>query len=210
MNEKILLTVSEIGRIINDVSMKVFELRYVPAPVWLDYDCKFAIVAYTHDLRSGKRHGNLYFELNRQLRQRSFFAQKDTRETWGVFMHYFMTGLAQLQDWEGECFRSYPDQANVMAQYTLGAMVQWGSFCSANTSVDIAKSTLEHSPRDETVILRLSVRSGRDIKAYAFFPVEGEVLLTPNHRFAVTSKPYEVEGYTFIDLVESEGDAFNP
>ena len=47
------------------------ELDFVPVPVKLDADCSAAIVAYTHDLRTGEGKGNLYYELNAMLRQRA-------------------------------------------------------------------------------------------------------------------------------------------
>ncbi len=34
---------------------------------------------------------------------------------------------------------------------------------------------------------------------------EGEVLLSPNSKFVVSSLPYEVDGYTVVDLVEQHG-----
>ncbi len=34
---------------------------------------------------------------------------------------------------------------------------------------------------------------------------EGEVLLSPNSRFVVSSLPYEKDGYTVVDLVEQHG-----
>ena len=34
---------------------------------------------------------------------------------------------------------------------------------------------------------------------------EGEVLLSPNSRFVVSSLPQEVDGYTVVDLVEQHG-----
>jgi hypothetical protein len=50
--------------------------------------------------------------------------------------------------------------------------------------------------------------SGRDINAYSFFPEEGEILLSPSHRFTVSSEPREEGGFTVIDLVQMAGVAF--
>ena len=49
---------------------------------------------------------------------------------------------------------------------------------------------------------------GRDINAYSFFPAENEILLSPSHRFTVSSAPYERDGYTIIDMVQQEGNTF--
>ena len=37
---------------------------------------------------------------------------------------------------------------------------------------------------------------------------EGEILLSPSHRFTVSSEPREEGGYTFIDLVQMAGNTF--
>eukprot|EP01047_Picozoa_sp_COSAG01_P050994 COSAG01_NODE_5209_length_4405_cov_4.633558_5_plen_63_part_00 len=51
-------------------------------------------------------------------------------------------------------------------------------------------------------------QSGRNINAYSFFPQEGEILLSPAHRFTVSSKPRVEGGFTFIDLVQMDGNTF--
>merc|ERR1712066_1089193 len=99
------------------------ELRYVPLPLWVDDDHKFAILAYTHDLRMDRKAGNLYYELNSHLRQRIFSSREDTRESWGIFMHHMMKGLSLLDAWEGDCYRGYPDRAQVMAEFQLGSQI---------------------------------------------------------------------------------------
>ena len=58
------------------------------------------------------------------------------------------------------------------------------------------------------IIFKITVIDGRDINAYSFFPAEGEVLLSPSHRFIVSSAPYEVDGYTVIDMLQQEGNTF--
>ena len=58
------------------------------------------------------------------------------------------------------------------------------------------------------VVFKITVTSGRNINAYSFFPQEGEVLLSPSHRFTVCSEPHMIGGYTIIDLVQVEGSTF--
>ena len=58
------------------------------------------------------------------------------------------------------------------------------------------------------MVFKITVTSGRDINAYSFFPQEGEILLSPSHRFTVSSEPREEGGYTFIDLVQVAGNTF--
>jgi len=54
----------------------------------------------------------------------------------------------------------------------------------------------------------LSCVTSQDINAYSFFPLEGEILLSPSHRFIVSSAPYERDGYTIVDLVQQKGSSF--
>eukprot|EP01046_Picozoa_sp_COSAG06_P031373 COSAG06_NODE_3049_length_5919_cov_3.625773_4_plen_97_part_00 len=61
---------------------------------------------------------------------------------------------------------------------------------------------------DTRVVFKINVTSGRDINAYSFFPQEGEILLSPSHRFTVSSEPREEGGYTYIDLVQVAGNTF--
>ena len=86
----------------------------------------------------------------------------------------------------------------------MGRPIQWGAFTSVTTSKDAAKA---FAP-DTRVVFKINVTSGRDINPYSFFPQEGEILLSPNHRFTVSSAPYEEAGYTFIDMVQVAGNTF--
>ena len=72
------------------------------------------------------------------------------------------------------------------------------------TDVEEAKS---FAP-DTRVVFKILVTSGRDINAYSFFPQEDEILLSPSHRFTVSSEPREEGGFTFIDLVQVDGNTF--
>ena len=121
-------------------------------------------------------------------------------------MHYLMTGFAHLPDFSGECFRGYDhgSKAEILATYRLGRPIQWGAFTSVTTSLDEAKRFASTT----RVVFKIVVTSGRNINDYSFFPQEGEVLLSPSHRFTVTSDPREVGGYTFIDLVQMSGNTF--
>ena len=117
-----------------------------------------------------------------------------------------MTGLEKLPDFEGDCWRGYNHgtKAEIIRNYPLGRPVQWGAFTSVTTDLDSAKG---FAP-DTRVIFKIAVTSGRNINAYSFFPQEGEILLSPNHRFTVSSTSREVEGFTVIDLVQTAGNTF--
>ena len=57
--------------LLDDAGFKVQQLMYEPLPVALPDDELFAVVVYTYDNQSGEQPGNLYYELNNALRERS-------------------------------------------------------------------------------------------------------------------------------------------
>ena len=73
-----------------------------------------AIVAYTHDLMQvggpnplythdltqvgGERKGNLFFEMNQQLRDRSHAGRTQMMVAWGVVVSYTLRALSKLPD----------------------------------------------------------------------------------------------------------------
>jgi hypothetical protein len=59
------------------------------------------------------------------------------------------------------------------------------------------------------VVFKLTVLSGKIIKAYSYFADESEVLVSPQARFVVSSEPYVADdGYTYVDMVEQNGTLF--
>ena len=124
---------------------------------------------------------------------------------WGVFMHYIMGAMAKLPRVEGVCYRGYPDKATAVAQYKPGRPIQWGAFASTSTDFGAAKSFTNQAMG---IVFKITVTDGRDINAYSFFPAEAEVLLSPSHKFFVSSAPYERDGYTLIDMVQQDGSTF--
>ena len=81
-----------------------------------------------------------------------------------------------------------------------------GAFASTTTDILASRGFTD---KIKGVIFKLTVLSGRSINDYSFFPAEGEILLTPNHRFTVISEPYvELNGYTMVDMCETQGEAF--
>ena len=94
---------------------------------------------------------------------------------------------------------------HVEARADTGFCAQWGAFTSTSTDIQAAKGFTD---RKTGVIFKISVLSGRNICPYSFFPTESEVLLSPNHRFVVTSEPYELDGYTMLDLLQQIDTTF--
>ena len=75
-----------------------------------------------------------------------------------------------------------------------------GAFSSTTTKLGAAKAFTNQATG---VIFKITVASGRDVNAYSFFPAEDEILLSPSHRFIVTSAPYLCEGYTTVRSSEA-------
>ena len=80
-----------------------------------------------------------------------------------------------------------------------------GAFASTTTDILASRGFTD---KDKGVIFKLTVLSGRSINDYSFFPAEGEILLTPSHRFFVSSEPYVLDGYTMLDMLEQKGEIF--
>lgn len=105
----------------------------------------------------------------------------------------------------GVCWRGMPGKADIVKQYKVGRPIQWGAFASTSTDVQVSKG---FTSRDDGVLFRITVTCGKDINKYSFFPSEGEILLSPSHRFIVGSAPYDLDGFTVIDLVQMAGNTF--
>jgi hypothetical protein len=198
-----------INAIVDDCIAKAHGLQFeVGLPVVLPVDQLLALAAYSHDLNNGSPGGNLYFELNGALRKRGMADRAALMRGWGAFMHFLMAALSRLPRFEGVCYRGMrgmPDKAATVAQYRLGRPIQWGAFSSTSTDLDATKLFTD---QNSGVIFKITVTDGRDINAYSFFPAENEILLSPSHRFTVSSAPYERDGYTIIDMVQQEGNTF--
>ena len=118
--------------LLKDVEFKVDQLRFEPLPVALPDDELFAVVVYTYDNQSGERDGNLYYELNKSLRERGAQGRTALLQLWGGFLYYLLSGLAKLANTTGVVYRGYPDKNKVEEQYKMGRPIQWGAFSSTS------------------------------------------------------------------------------
>jgi hypothetical protein len=190
--------------IVEDCKMKIAELAFAHLPVTLPKNELFAIVAYTHDTGMGKE-SNLYFQVNKQLRKRKPADRQELVRVWGTYMHFTLKAMQKLPDYKGVVYRGYPDKKTAIEQYQLGRPIQWGGFTSTSTSFDATRGFTDAA---SGVIFKITVSSGKDVNAYSFFPCENEILLSPKHRFIVSSEPYEKSGYTVLDMVQQKGSAW--
>lgn len=202
--------VPDIDTIADDVQLKVQELRFDDEAeemmLLLDDDEAAGIVAYSHDLNlpGGKKAGNLYFEENRDMRKRDLADRAKMMRTLGPHVYYTLQGLGKLSDFEGTVFRGTPDKDSVIREYKEGRPIQWGAWTSTTMLLAAAKGFTG----TQGLIFRIKVFTGKDIGRISFFPTENEILLSPNHWFMVTRASYEEDGYCFVDLMESRGNAY--
>ena len=173
----------------------------------LDEDSCFAIVAYSMDNGTQDHANNLFFALNKALRDRK--THPENFESWKGFLYFLIAALEQLPKVNTTVYRggnSGLHQAVVSSHYSLGRPIQWAGFSSTSTRSVNAKQFIK---KDEGVLFNIKVMSGRDIGPWSFFPREDEVLLVPNTRFVVTRELYvDTDGYANVDLAETQGSLF--
>ena len=173
-NPRIAATCPEAARVVREIRLKVQELRYEDDAEPLvealggDESLLAAVVAYTHDLQhpDGAKRGNLYYEMNRMLRDRGAEARVALMETWGVVVHYTLKALSQLPDVDRTCYRGFPhatdaEKQTLLAKYKNGRPIQWGAFTSTTTSLAEARRFARSATTG--VIFKIRVLSGKDI-----------------------------------------------
>jgi len=203
-NQHVRAKVPDLDRVLEDVEDKVDDLKFDDEAAdlvkLLDEDELSSIVSYTHDLQQadGKREGNLYFEENQDLRKRDLESRALMLQTWGTHVYHAMRGLGKLPDFVGEVFRGFTNLEDVVKQYKKGRKIQWGAFSS--TTVD--KKAAKGFAGQGGAVLKIDLFTGKDIQKLSFFAKEGEILLSPNHKFMVTSDPYSEDGFTFVNMME--------
>jgi len=166
----------------------------------LDINEAVAIVAYSYDLQfqtmdDGK--DNLYYVLNNVLRER----KPDKMAMLKNYLAYLMSGLSKLLPVEGIVYRGIPRECidKVTKFYFLGSPVHWSGFTSTTSNLIEAKGFAQKGG----IIFRITIHNGRRIGDYSGFPVEDEVLMSPNSRFIVTAGCHEEpDGYFYVDMLE--------
>eukprot|EP00966_Prymnesium_polylepis_P096517 2236272-Prymnesium_polylepis.3 len=147
--------------------------------------------------------------MNRQLRDRGAEGRAQMKATWGGCVHHTLKALATLPDFDGTCYRGFPasEKAGILRHYKRGRPIQWGAFTSTTTDIAAAR----HFAGAGGVVIKILVQSGKDICPLSFFHTEREILLSPNHRFFVTSETggyVSDDGHAMVDMMQQEGDWF--
>merc|ERR1712113_520517 len=150
----------------------------------------------------GKKEGNLYFECNRGIKVRGALARAEMMKTWGVFVHFMLKGLSKLPNATGTGYRGLPSKTIIIAEYKRGRPIQWGSFTSIAAGPQGLEVAKGFNDKDHGIILKIAITCGKELGPLGFFPAEGEILLPPSTKLIVTSEPYVVDGYTFLDMCQ--------
>ena len=171
-NEAIRTACPDMERMIASVRLKVTELGFddeAEATVALmggDEDVLHAIVSYTHDLQDpdGLRAGNLYYEMNRVLRDRTPAGRAAMMANWGIAVHYLLKGLNMLPDVDGFVYRGFAhtgdeEKQRLLSHYRNGRPIQWGAFTSTSQGIEMARSFAASTATG--VIFKIRIQSGK-------------------------------------------------
>lgn len=202
----IVAAVPGVKTLVSDVERHIESLRYEDdLPVGLNEDEMFALAAFTYDHGHGKK-GNLYYELNSALRERSPAQRQANLHTWGGFIFYMLSALAKLPDVVATVYRGVLEPSTFVRHYKAGRPIQWGSFSSTTTSRRTAASMAGVSG----IVIEISVQTGKDVGPFSFYPQEHELLLGPNMHFVVARPCQGGHGETQeLCLVQVVGDTYS-
>jgi len=91
---------------------------------------------------------------------------------------------------------------NIIQQnYSLGAKIHWSGYSSTTNKLAKAKEFAGKTG----VIMKISILNGKSIVNYSAFPIEDEILLSPNLKLFVSEELYQGDdGYNYIDLIQEK------
>ncbi len=148
---------------------------------------KCSFVRYTYDLGLADKRGNLFKELNVDLRMLSTLSGDDhesLKTLWAPFITNMLSAMSKVpkRD-ERRFFRGRPESwTDVRLVYQAGREVVWAGFTSCSTSLDQAAYL---AGWNVGCVLELTLFNVQDISPFSFYPNEQEVLLPPNTRLIV-------------------------
>jgi len=177
-------------------------VKYLDNP-WTDlltHDEKLAISIYTSELGPQfPQEQNFYYKLNAYLRQRG---SGQMEPLWKPYIFYLTSALKKLPNVKGTFYRVIKEvfSQNFITEFPQNKKVLWTGFTSCSKD---AKSICNLIEKEKNcVIFEITIKNGKDISEFSWFPEEHEVLLSCETQFLVTSEPYRRDGQWFINLQE--------
>jgi len=163
----------------------------------LSYDERLAISVYTYDLAPPfHQQDNFYYVLNKYLRERALGGMASA---WRPYIYYFQSALSKLPSHDDITVYRGVDASKVdNTSYNQGKMITWTGYTSC--SLD-RESTIRFS-QDKGMIFEIHAKRGKDISGFSWFPLEKEMLLSPNSKFLVVKPLHKINGQDFITLEE--------
>jgi len=166
----------------------------------LNDDELLGIFLYSYDSNSGTQDGNLFFEENKDLRAQHM---ENIEKCWGTHICYLMNGMRKLDDVKATVYRGLQGECvNQFKQYKVKDSMTFNSWTSTAMNKDQATQFMGNN--GEGLLLRMSVRTGKDISKLAQLYDETETLLLPNHKFSVTQDVHKEDGLYVMDLNEAD------
>ena len=164
----------------------------------------FAVGLYTWDLGfNGEREENFYFNLNKVLQERNPQNQLELHK-WAGYLYFLQSALDKIPDKEIIVFRRIPSDSDITKYYKKGTPVYWSGYYSASTSFEKAKEFAY----PDGVVMKMTVYNGKSIRDYASFPVEDEILLSPNMKFQLASDKDDSQGrLRVVELIQQRETA---
>jgi len=115
------------------------------------------------------------------------------------------SALKKFPDKKMIVFRGIPDFSTVKEKYALGRKIHWSGYSSTTSNIETAKKFA--TPLG--VVMKISVLTGKDVRECSAFPIEDEILLSPNMKLFVAREVYQEGTHFFVDLVqENPGETF--
>ena len=145
-------------------------------------------VRYTFDFGLADKTGNLFRELNADLRM---MCQEDNDEdrrnliaVWGPYMKTMLTAMYKMEPLVPALFyRGRPEEFfEVRSIYNAGREVTWAGFTSVSRDIDQASYL---AGWQNGCVLELSLHGAYDISKFSFFPREQEAILPPGKKMIV-------------------------
>jgi hypothetical protein len=145
------------------------------------------VCRYTYDFGISDKRGNLFKELNVDLRMLSTLSPEDHASlttVWAPFMKNMLSAVSKVpKNPQVKYFRGRPENfTDLRALYAPGREVVWAAFTSVSKNVDQAAYLASW---DVGCVLELTLFDVRDISRFSFYPQEEEGLLVTNTKLTV-------------------------